>query len=190
MSKRLLIVSIGFMLLGSTVSCQKQIVTEESVPVGNLESTATIRSSYSCEELIETTYDKMTKTELVCSRSPITLTADGIAGIAVALIKSINEGIIVGFKVVGAHDCIDFGNEAIFLFRDGSILKAKNMAEFNCYNNFAIYLGGQYGNLPLLEALGSKEIESLRVYTTNGNVEQELLPHDSKRIMASVNCIK
>ena len=145
--------------------------------------------SLDCSDLITTIFDKVTGFTYRGNKEPIIVSKDLKNGFGFYLIEK-NSIIIINLKVLGARSCIDETNKMNILFRDGTRLEFINNADYNCDGEFDIIFGGIYGKrIKILEQLMTKEIEIIRIGTTQGSVEEELTPENSKELIMSLNCL-
>ncbi len=144
---------------------------------------------FSCDGLLETTIDKVTGKSSVASRDMVIVSQDGGKnGFGIYLIQGQN-GIIMITKAIGAGNCIDDDDEMNVLFRDGSRLTFTNDGDFNCDLNFTLYFGGMFGKKKELSTLASKEIETMRVWTNDGYVEEDFDADESKQLQLTFQCL-
>lgn len=149
----------------------------------------TISSNYECSDLISTETDKMTgKTSTGAKESLIISDDGGKYGFGIYMLKT-EKSIIFSIKAVGAGSCIDDDNKMNVLFRDGTRLEMSNNGKFNCEAKFTLYFGGIFGNKEQLEMFKTKEIETLRIWTSKSYVEKDFTPDQSKRFMKTVECL-
>ena len=97
--------------------------------------------------------------------------------------------IVFSIQAVGAGSCIDDDNKMLVLFRDGTRLELVNNAKFNCDANFTLYFGGSFGKKKHLEKFRTKEIETMRIWTSKSYVEEDFSPDQSKQFMKTVDCL-
>ncbi|WP_460545889.1 hypothetical protein [Echinicola sediminis] len=143
----------------------------------------------SCSSLILIEEDKMTGDKTPMLKDAIVLSKDGgTNGIAIYLMKAKNS-IIFSLTAIGAGNCIDKGDKINFLFRDGTRMESGNMSNFNCDNKSTMYLGGIFGGKKNLIMLSEKEIATLRVWTSDGYVEEDLSNDDSMVLKAAFKCL-
>jgi uncharacterized protein (TIGR02145 family) len=146
-------------------------------------------ASSACHEIIASNLDKVTGKYGRQSYAPIILTKGGDNKIGILLFEY-NSIIGLIFNVERAVSCIDDTDKVYILFRDGTRLMLENDKEFNCDGLFELYFGSiYYGKKKILETLKTKEIETLRIVTNNGYVEQDLTSENSKEFIKSVNCL-
>lgn len=146
-------------------------------------------ASSACPEIIASNLDKVTGKYGRQSYSPIILTKGGDNKIGILLFEY-NSIIGLILNVERAVSCLDDTDKVYILFRDGTRLMLENDKEFNCDGLFELYFGSiYYGKKKILETLKTKEIETLRIVTNNGYVEQDLTSENSKEFIKSVNCL-
>ena len=145
--------------------------------------------SYECLDLIETITDKMTGQITTSSKKFLEILDDGgETGFIIGCIKG-SDFIIMAIKVVGAGNCIDDDDKANILFRDGSKLELSNDDKFNCDAEFTLYFGGVFGKKKQLNELTTKEIETMRVWTSGGAVQKNFSNEQSKILMNTLKCL-
>ena len=153
------------------------IVVEETV---NLE----------CSELISTETDKMTGKSSTAAKNTLIVSDDGGKnGFGIFLMNSSSGSIIFSIQAVGAGGCIDDDNKMNILFRDGTRLELVNNGKFNCKSKFTLYFGGSFGKKKQLEMLRTKEIETMRIWTSKSYVEKNFTSEQSKQLMKTVDCL-
>jgi len=156
----------------------------------SVKANAQTGDSLGCQNLIKRIEDKVMGTSFMACKIPLVVSKDGINGFKI-LSNTGNTGertlIIIA---VGAGYCIDQGQKANILFRDGTRLELHSDSKFNCEGEFVIYFGGVFGKSEEYDLLSSKEIETLRVWTSKGFVEQDFTPDNSKRLMKTLDCLK
>ena len=64
-----------------------------------------------------------------------------------------------------------------------------NNGKFNCDGHFTLYFGGIFGNKKELEMFKTKEVETMRVWTSKSYVEQDLEPDTSILLLRSFQCL-
>lgn len=92
------------------------------------------------------------------------------------------------FNAHGASLCMEPGSEISILFRDGSKLNLQNDHKYNCENKGAVYFGGRWGKKKELQKMLKKEIETIRVYKTNGYVQEDFTKANSIDFMETLKC--
>ena len=161
-----------------TYKYDKTIVVTETV---NLE----------CSKLIATEIDKMTGKSSTASKKSLIVSDDGgKKGFGIFLMNSSSGSMIISISAVGAGGCIDDENKMNILFRDGTRLELVNNGKFNCKSKFTLYFGGAFGKKKELEMLRTKEIETMRVWTSKSFVEKDFTPEQSKELIQTIDCLK
>lgn len=121
----------------------------------------------------------------------IILTDDEVTGIIFYGFKLpfINK-IFLYFNAYGASDCIKDDNTMFILFTDGSRMVFSNDQDFNCENKFSIeFLLTNADDRADLYQLRTKTIKKVRVYSSDGSVEQELPATEAAKIKNIINCL-
>jgi hypothetical protein len=95
----------------------------------------------------------------------------------------------MSIQAAGAGSCINDDNKMNVLFRDGTRIEVLNSGKFNCEGKFTLYLGGVFGKKKELDLFKSKEVETMRVWTSNGYVEKDFTPEQSKKLMNTMSCL-
>lgn len=144
---------------------------------------------HKCEDVIEAVEDKMTGKKSVSVKELLVISDDqGETGFGIFAMK-VQSSLVYSIQVSGAGRCIDRGDEVNILFRDGTKLKSKHMSDFNCDAKCALYFGGALGNNDALNELQSKEIETIRVWTSDSYMQKDFTPEQSKKLLAINNCL-
>ena len=143
-----------------------------------------------CSELISTETDKMTGKSSTAAKKTLIISDDGGKnGFGIFLMNSSSGSIIFSIQAVGAGSCIDDDNKMNILFRDGTRLELVNNGKFNCKAKFTLYFGGSFGKKKQLEMLRTKEIETMRIWTSKSYVEKDFTSEQSKQLMKTVDCL-
>ena len=146
------------------------------------------KTSFECVDLITNSTDKVTGKVTRGSKESLIVSKDGKNGFGFYLFEGSNS-IVVSATVVGAGGCIDDTDKMNILFRDGTRLELINNTKFNCDGNFTLYFGGVFGKKKELEQLRTKEIETMRIWTSKSYVEEDFTPENSKAFMKSLDCL-
>lgn len=142
----------------------------------------------SCDKIIITETDKMTGSSFPQAKEAILMSKDGgVTGINMGIFL-ISEMIVLDGVALGDGSCIDQGL-AIFLFRDGSKINVRLQNDFNCKNEYTIYIGGSLGEASDHKALMEKEVEAIRIPTKQGFVQEDLTQAQSKMIVDVIKCL-
>ncbi len=194
--KQLLSIATLLLLFSVTAFGQIEATTKEGKkvilnPDGTWKYDETIKeskTSFECDDLIANSTDKVTGKTTRGSKESLLVSKDGKNGFGFYLFEGSNS-IILSATVVGAGGCIDDTNKMNILFRDGSRLELVNNGKFNCESNFTLYFGGVFGKKKELEQLRTKEIETMRIWTSKSYVEEDFAPEQSKAFMKSLDCL-
>ncbi|TVZ14012.1 hypothetical protein [Maribacter sp. MAR_2009_72] len=154
-----------------------------------IENVDTTKFSLECADLIETSEDKMTGKSSTTSKETLIISDDGGKnGFGIFALNGASSTILV-LQEVGAGSCIDDDNKVNILFRDGSRLEIYNDGKFNCDAKMTLYFGGIFGKKKQLKELASKEIETMRVWTSKSYVEKDFSSNQSKQLMNTLKCL-
>lgn len=140
-----------------------------------------------CDKITEFSTDKVTGNKTQVSKETLMISKDGKKGILIYAIRS--KGLILSMQAYGASSCIDEKAKVNVLFRDGSRLELLNDGKFNCDKDFTFYFGGVFGKTNELDALRTKEIETIRAWTRDGFVEEDLTVQNSVLLMQTIGCL-
>ena len=143
-----------------------------------------------CSSYISTEVDKMTGKSIVAGKEMLLVSKDGGKnGFGIYIVKNGKRNIIFSIQAVGAGNCIDDDNEMNVLFRDGSRIELINDGKFNCDAKFTQYFGGVFGKKKELEMFRTKEIETIRIWTSKSYVEEDFTSEQSKQMLHTVDCL-
>lgn len=155
------------------------------------EKVAPPESRNDCGAYIKTEVDKVTGDTTIKSKEPLLILSvkDGVrAGLGIVLLK-ISGFTIFTIGVVGVSACIDDDDKMNVLFRDGTRLELINGGKFNCDGAHTQYFGSALEQKENLEMFRTKEIETIRVWTSRGYREENFTPKQSKELMNVVDCL-
>ena len=143
-----------------------------------------------CSNYISTEVDKVTGSSMVAAKDMLIVSRDGGKnGFGIYVMKSERGSIIFSIQAVGAGNCIDDKNKMNILFRDGTRLELINDGKFNCDAKYTQYFGGVFGKEKELEMFRTKEVETMRIWTSKSYVEENFTSDQSKELMNVVNCL-
>jgi hypothetical protein len=146
-------------------------------------------NSFTCQDLILTELDKVTGETYISAKELLVVSQNGgKTGFGIYLMK-VTGGIALNMTAVGAGNCIDDDDKMNILFRDGSRLELTQDGDFNCKSEFVLYFGGSFGKKRALEELGTKQIATMRVWTSDGYVEEDFSEQLSLQIMKTIDCL-
>lgn len=143
-----------------------------------------------CSQYISTEVDKVTGKSSVAAKEMLIVSKDGGKnGFGFYILKSDKGSIIFSIQAVGAGSCIDDDNKMNVLFRDGSRIELINDGKFNCDAKFTQYFGGVFGKKKELEMFRTKEVETIRIWTSKSYVEEDFTSEQSKQLLHTVDCL-
>lgn len=142
-----------------------------------------------CSNWIETTEDRVSGKKTTGSKETLVISEDGgNSGLGIHWFLSGKTAVLV-VAAVGASGCIEAKSKINFLFKDGTRLELITNTEFNCDNRATTYFLGGFGKRSQLEELISKKIETMRVWTSKSNVEQNFDDIQAETFMRTGKCI-
>lgn len=144
--------------------------------------------SFTCDDLIISDTDKVTGKTTRGLKESIVVSCDGKNGFGFYIFEGSNS-IILSANVVGASACIDDTDKMNVLFRDGTRLELVNSIDFNCEGRFTLYFGGVFGKKKELDQFRTKEVETIRIWTSKSYVEEDFSPDNSKAFMKALDCL-
>lgn len=142
-----------------------------------------------CSDLVSDKTDKVTGKTSRSSTSAILITKDNKNGIALRLIQTEKKSLIFAVTAVGAGSCIDDKSKMNVLFKDGTRLELVNDGKFNCDGKFTLYFGDIFGKKKEMEMFRTKEVETMRVWTSKSYVEEDFTAENSKALMMTFDCL-
>jgi hypothetical protein len=146
-------------------------------------------SADDCSKYIVTEVDKVTGKSSITSKNMLIVSKDGgKKGFGMFLMQG-EKSVILSIQAVGAGGCIDDDGKMNILFRDGTRLELTNDGKFNCDAKYTQYFGGYFGKKQELELFKTKEIETMRIWTSKSYVEENFTSDQSKELMKSINCL-
>lgn len=143
-----------------------------------------------CSNYISTETDKVTGKASVAAKEMLVVSKDGGKnGFGFYILKSDKGSIIFSIQAVGAGNCIDDDDKMNVLFRDGTRIELVNDADFNCDAKYTQYFGGVFGRKKELEMFRTKEVETIRIWTSDGYVEEDFNSEQSNQLLHTVDCL-
>jgi hypothetical protein len=147
-------------------------------------------NNFDCSNYIMTEIDKVTGISSLTAKEILIVSNDGgNNGFSFYILKSYRGTIIFSIQVVGASNCIDDDDKMNVLFRDGTRIELTNDADFNCDANYTQYFGDIFGRMKELEMFRTKEVETIRIWTSNGYIEEDFNSEQSKQLIHTVDCL-
>jgi len=182
----------GFAQTQATTTDGKKVILNEDGTWKYVEEVKQVTSSENnsdCSTYIATEVDKVTGKTSVAAKDILIVSKDGGKnGFGIYILKGSNS-IIFSIQAVGAGGCIDDDNKMNVLFRDGTRLELINDGKFNCDAKYTQYFGGAFGKKKELEMFRTKEIETMRIWTSKSYVEENFTSEQSKELMNVVDCL-
>lgn len=147
-------------------------------------------NSSDCSNYISTEVDKVTGKSTVAAKEMLIVSKDGGKnGFGFYIMKSDRGSIIFSIQAVGAGNCIDDDNKMNVLFRDGTRIELFNDGNFNCDAKYTQYFGDIFGKKKELKLFSTKEVETIRIWTSKSYVEEDFTPEQSKQLLHTVDCL-
>jgi hypothetical protein len=145
--------------------------------------------SINCDNYSSSATDKMTGKTTNSSKEVLIVSEDaGITGFGIIMLD-LSETFVISIEASGAGSCIDEKDRIIVLFRDGTRIELKNDGKFNCDRKFTLYFGKYFGKNKELQMFKTKEIETIRIWTSNSYVEKDFSKENSIKFMNTVSCL-
>lgn len=142
-----------------------------------------------CSNWIIKQEDKVSGSSVLTMKNPIIVSQDGGEnGLIIRLVFSSNT-IILNIIANGAGRCIDKNAKINILFKDGSRMELLNESDFNCKGSATIYFGGIFGKKNKLIDFKNKNIETIRVWTSDSYVQETLDEEQSMYFRSALNCL-
>lgn len=142
-----------------------------------------------CEDLIAKEIDKVTGKYTVSAKEPLVISNKDEDKLNFLFVKGDKDIIIMVIQALGAGGCIDDDDKINILFRDGTRLELRNNGKFNCDAMNTQYFGGLFGKKKELTMLREKEIETMRVWTSDGYVEEDFTLEQSTKLRLIMDCL-
>lgn len=148
-----------------------------------------VTESYTCDDLIKTTTDKMTgKSTFAAQKRVEVYNENSTQGFGIFIYKK-GRSIVFNMQIKGASPCIRDDSKILILFRNGKRLELVNDGEANCNAFFDLYFDGAYGKTKELKMFAKQEVESFRIWTAQAYVEQDFEAAESKQLMFTIDCL-
>ena len=185
-----ILILLSIIFLG-TYKCSETLeVPDPKVDPVSFECVEVAQISYECADLISTKTDKMTGKTYTSNKEFLYISGKNRTGFRILCMKTTtyitiaiwdNEGVTSSYRS-------DDDDELEILFRDGSKLVLAN--DRQCYGvDFIIYFDSVFGKKKQLNELTTKEIETIRVWTSYGPVQQDFSNEQSKILMNTLKCL-
>jgi hypothetical protein len=148
---------------------------------------------YTCDELIQKSYDDMTNEHTITNKIPIYINYPGSDDMINISIYQSGSGALLIINYEGASPCVDKGSKINFLFDNAERLEISNVNQYNCKQTVMFYLGYHsnpefmaYDELLMFKKLNVKKI---RVWGHDDYVELKLSTRLSETLRQSIKCI-
>jgi hypothetical protein len=189
--KNLVVVALVtvMMVLASCGNAQKK--AEQSKLDSTTIADSIAKVDYSdCSNWIKTEIDKVSGDTFTGAKNTLIVSTDrGETGLGIFMMQGIDGGLILLIQAVGAGSCIDEEEKINILFTDGSRLELANDGEFNCKGEVTLYFGDKFGKKKQLEELKTKKIQTMRVWTSDGYVEEDFTKDNQEEFYYVINCL-
>jgi len=151
----------------------------------------TVKVNFSdCSNWIATETDKVSGNTFTAAKNALIVSADGgRKGFGIFMMQGSEAELILTIKAVGAGNCIDEGAKINILFADGSRLELASEMDFNCERRATVYFGGVFGKKKQLEELKTKKIQTMRVWTNDGYVQEDFTVDNQIEFYNVINCL-
>lgn len=150
---------------------------------------ASLLHSQDCEKWTKFHEDKVSGKGYYVNKESIIVTSDNKQGFNITLMET-NKSIIFSIVAVGAGRCIDEKSRIQILFTDDTRIELLNNNDFNCENNSVVYFLNVFGRQWEYDQLSTKNIKTMRVWTSNGYVEEDFSNAKSEQIKNVFRCLK
>lgn len=173
----------------TTTSGEKVLLREDGTWIAKPVETVTESDPNDCSTVVSTTHDRVSGKSTTMMDSPLVLSEDGKSGLIMSALKG-RQSIIWSITAIGASSCVDDDNKVNILFTDGTRMEIENDVDFNCDGRHTTYYGGVFGKRAQLDALATKDIEVVRVWTRRGYVEKTLKPEQAAHLRTAFACLR
>ncbi len=188
--KNLVVVALVtvMMVLASCGNAQKKAEQAKQDSARIADSIAKVDSLY-CSKWILIETSKVTGITYIESKDFLIVSTDGKKGFRILMMQGNGYDLFLHIKVIGERICIDEGEKIDILFTDGSKLELGNEADYNCEGKVNVSFGGIRGNKKQLEELKTKKIQTMRVWTRDGYVEEDFTKDNQEEFYNVINCL-
>lgn len=145
--------------------------------------------SADCEAMLEITDDSKTGLRITKTKNMIIVAETGGNNQLGIVVQKNSKGIItLGLRPVGAGECIEEGNKVNIVFTDGSKTELAHDGFANCNGESSVSFGGSFGKKKQFDQLRSKKIKTIKVWTRQGSVQQNLSDENQATLLKLLNC--
>lgn len=143
-----------------------------------------------CSNWIKVEEDKVAGTSYEVIKEYLIVSKDGgTKGFGIDLMKSSRGSVILSIKAAGGGGCIDKGQKINILFTDGSRIELHTDGDFNCKGKATVYFGGMFGKKSELKELQAKDIDIMRVWTSDSYVEEKFNAAQATQFKNALTCL-
>lgn len=143
-----------------------------------------------CNKWITTQIDTVIgSTNVYAKNTLIVSNGDVSKRFSIFMMQSPKGGLILSIFVVGASSCIDERAKINILFTDGSRLELAHDGDFNCKSKVVVYFGDIFGKKNELQKLKSKNIQTMRIWTSDGYVQKNFTQENQINFFNVINCL-
>jgi len=184
------LVSVLAQTEATTKEGKKVILYEDGTwKYDDIETETKIIVNYECSDLTYTRTSETTgKSTTSAKKLLIVSDNNGKTGFGIFVIND-QQSTILKLHIVGAGDCITDNDKMIVHFRDGTELELINDGEANCDPQFTLYINGVLGKQKEIDFFWTKEVETMRVWTSDGYVEQNFSDQQSYILHKTIDCL-
>lgn len=185
----LLSVNISAQIKATTEDGRRVILNQDGSWVFDEEKPSTkTTEELTCDDLTKKVVDKMSGNTFYSQKETLIVSQDGTNGFGFTMLSS-DGTLILNTKAIGAGSCIDDTDTMNVLFRDKTLLELENDSDFNCDSEHTLYFGGGMGRTDELKMLKTKDVETIRVWTSNGYVEEDFSTVESQKFKKTIQCL-
>jgi hypothetical protein len=142
-----------------------------------------------CDTYTKVHTDKVDGTSTRIMDGSIIVSQDSKSGLNITMIDGSRSIIILSIVAIGSSRCIDKGSKINILFTDGTRMELITDNAFNCKNNATVYFGGSFGRKTQKDELCTKDIDVMRVWTSNSYVQEKFTPEQAEKFKNSLKCL-
>jgi len=145
--------------------------------------------SQDCDKWVKYHEDKVGGTGYYVNKESIIITDDNTTGFNITVMET-NKSVIFSITAIGAGRCIDEKSKVQILFTDDTRIEMLTNNKFNCENSAVVYMLNLFGRKWEYEQLSTKNIKTMRVWTSRGHIEQDFSDEKSEQLKNVFRCVK
>jgi hypothetical protein len=142
-----------------------------------------------CKKWVKYHEDKVGGKGYYVNKESIIVTFDNQQGLNITVMET-NKSIIFSIVAVGAGRCIEEKAKIQILFTDDSRIELQTNNDFNCENSAVVYFLNVFGRKWEYEQLSTKNIQTMRVWTSRGYVEENFSEAKAEQLKNVFRCVK